>query len=393
MAPLTGALKLIRSANEGARATIVPNTELGEVPFVREGPGTALLTSMLIGSSYSVALGTALQVPAFVKALKTFTHTIASFPLRETVGADEVVPRPFLNQPDRNTTYWALMTRTISDLLLYDRAYWLITSRTWDGFPRDCLPMPFNQVTDPTLDSIVYNGLSPRDTPVYWNGTLVPGPDVIRFDGDGLGGWLRVGASVINTAAALEAATLNYAAYPLPSIILKNTGADIPAEVVDDLLTAWEDARTNRSTAYLNSSIETKEVGWNASEMQLTEAKNYAGIQVARVANLDPVWVGAGVDSASLTYTNRLDLYRQLLDLSLRPVMSAIEQRLSGDDITPRGHEVEFDATRFLRQNPTEIGALITTLFALVDETGRRVVTVDEARALLDLPARELGMI
>jgi hypothetical protein len=55
--------------------------------------------------------------------------------------------------------------------------------------------------------------------------------------------------------------------------------------------------------------------------------------------------------------------------------------------------EVEFDATRFLRQNPTEIGALITTLFDLVDETGRRVVTVAEARALLDLPARELGIL
>jgi len=393
VAPLTGALKLIRSQQDGARAIAVPSTELGEVPYVREGPGTPLLASMMRGASYSVALATAYQVPAFVKALKTYTHTISTFPLRETVGMDEVVPRPFLGQPNRNTTYWALMTRTVSDLLLHDRCYWVVTSRTWDGFPRDVLGMPLDQVTDNGIASTTYNGLPPRSNDIYWNGVRVPGADVIRFDGDGIGGWLTVGASVINTAAALEAATLNYAAYPLPSIILKNTGADIPAEVVDELLTAWEDARSNRSTAYLNSTIETKEVGWNASEMQLTEAKNYAGIQVARLANLDPVWVGAGVESASLTYANRVDLYRQLLDLALRPVMAAIEQRLSGDDVTPRGHEVEFDTTKFLRQNPTEVGALITSLFALVDEMGNRVLTVDEARALLDLPTQSLGAL
>ena len=53
--------------------------------------------------------------------------------------------------------------------------------------------------------------------------------------------------------------------------------------MVDELLTAWEDARSNRSTAYLNSTIETKEVGWNANEMQLTEAKKKLAKKTGRV--------------------------------------------------------------------------------------------------------------
>jgi hypothetical protein len=81
-----------------------------------------------------------------------------------------------------------------------------------------------------------------------------------------------------------------------------------------------------------------------------------------------------------LTYTNRVDLYRGLLDMSLTPVMLQISQRLSMNDITPRGHAVEFDTSVFLRSNPAEIAALIATLRPL------DVISIDEARELLDLP-------
>lgn len=351
------------------------------VPYIRDA-SAQLLAAIQRSGAFSLDLSTALQVPAFQKALKTYTHTISAFPLKEYVGKDQVIARPFLVQPTMQTTYTSLMARTVQDLLLYDEAYWRVVSRAWDGFPTEIVWMPYTQISfvpDPNAEAVM--DPIPAFGTVYWNGIPVPPRDVIRFDGDGTGGWLVTMASACNTAAALEAAALRYAEYPAPNVVLKNSGADLPGSVVDDLLDAWEAARTNRSTAYLNSTISTETVGgWSPNDLQLTSARDASALAIARAANLDAAWLNATQSGASLVYSNRTDLYRQLLDLSLTPVMSMIAQRLSMNDVTPRGHEVEFDTSIFLRGNPSDIAQLINTLQPL------GVLTVDESRELLDLP-------
>jgi HK97 family phage portal protein len=355
---------------------------VADAPTVREA--NALLASITASGPYRSVISSAYQVPAYVKALKTYSHTIATFPLREYVGIDQVVARSFLNQPSTIGTYWSQMTRLVEDLLQYDTAYWYVTSRTWDGFPASIERMPFTEVSlqnpNPFAD-IQYQ--VPIGT-IWWNGLMIPGTEVIRFDGDGMGGWLITGAAAINTAAALEAATQQMAEYPLPQIVLKNNGADLPAAAVDALLDAWETARQSRTTAYVNSTITTDAMGWNAADLQLVAAREESALMMARLCNLDPVWVGAGVPGGSLTYSSRTDLYRQLLDLSLTPIMTAIAQRLSMNDVTPRGREVKFDTTTFLRSNPAEISALANILIPL------GVLTPNEVRGLLDLPDLEV---
>lgn len=351
------------------------------VPYIRDA-SAQLLTAIQRSQSYGVDLGTALQVPAFVKCLKTYTNTISAFPLKEYVGKDQVIARGLLVQPSMQTTYSSLMARTVQDLLLYGFAYWKVDSRAWDGFPTEIVWMPYTQISftpDPTTEAVM--DPIPAFGTVYWNGVPVSPRDVIRFDGDPAGGWLTTMAAACNTAAALEAAALRYAEYPVPNVVLKNSGADLPGSVVDDLLDAWEAARTNRSTAYLNSTISTETIGgFSPNDMQLTAARDASALAIARQANLDAAWVNATQSGSSLTYSNRTDLYRQLLDLSLTPVMLQISQRLSMIDVTPRGHEVEFDTSVFLRGNPAEIATLISTLRPL------DVISIDEARELLDLP-------
>ncbi len=351
------------------------------VPYVRDA--SAQLLSMIQQSgTFSLSLSTAMQVPAFVKCLKVYTNTISAFPLKEYVGKDQVVARGVLVQPNPQTTYASIMGRTVQDLLLYGFAYWRVAARAWDGYPTEFDWMPYSQVSfmpDATTEAMM--DPIPAFGTIYWNGVPVPPRDVVRFDGDSTGGWLDTMASAVNTAAALEAAALRYAEYPVPNVILKNSGADLPGAVVDDLLEAWETARTNRSTAYLNSTISTESVGgFSPNDMQLTDARNASALAVARQANLDAAWVNATQSGSALTYANRVDLYRQLLDLSLTPVMLQISQRLSMNDITPRGHAVEFDTSVFLRGNPAEIAGLIATLRPL------DVISIDESRELLDLP-------
>jgi phage portal protein BeeE len=99
-----------------------------------------------------------------------------------------------------------------------------------------------------------------------------------------------------------------YSESPIPTVVLKNNGADLSADQVDALLEAWEDARAQRSTAYLNSTIDTQTMGFSARDVQLVEGKMQSATAIARLANLDPVWVGAGVPGSSLTYSNRTDL-------------------------------------------------------------------------------------
>lgn len=352
----------------------------GGGPHVRESSGTALL-QMVQASSGRASRLTAMQVPALVDALKTYGHTISAFGLRQYRYDEPVEPAAFLNMPSSYLPFPAVIQRLVTDLLLWDRAYWYVVSRTWDGFPAEIQPMRVEDVSDVTTNrttGIDPNAYPPMD-PFYWNGVTVPVRDVIKFYGDGNGGWLSNGGTAINTAAALEAATLNYSEFPMPQMILKNTGADLPAGQVDALLEAWEDARTNRASAYLNSSIEAKNVGWSARDLALVEARNESAVQIARLANLDPVWVGASVSGTSLTYASRVDLYRQLLDTSLRPVMDMITHRLSMPDVTPRGHAVRFDTSTFLRGNATELGALVAQLVPL------GILTADEARTVIDL--------
>ena len=374
-------LAIVRSHAQIASGVAQAFTEVEQAPHVRDS-SAQLLTMIQRSGAYTLDLSTALQVPAFVKALKTYTNTISAFPLKEYVGKDQVIARSFLTQPSNQTTYAAFMGRLVQDLLLYGEAYWRVASRAWDGFPTEVEWMPYTQVTfvpGPTTEAVM--DPIPAFGTVYWNGTPVPPRDVIRFDGDSTGGWLATMASAVNTAAALEAAALRYAEYPVPNVVLKNSGADLPGSVVDDLLDAWESARTNRSTAYLNSMISLESVGgFSPNDLQLSEARNASALAIARQANLDGAWVSATQSGSSLTYSNRVDLYRQLLDLSLTPVMVQISQRLSMNDITPRGHEVEFDTSVFLRANPAEIAALIATLQPL------GVIDITEARDLLDLP-------
>jgi HK97 family phage portal protein len=346
--------------------------------MVRDATGL-LLSAIATAYGTKISKATAMRVPAFTRAYKLYTHTIACFPLREYVDGTRTTPRAFLDNPSQITTRTSIMSRTVGDLICHDTAYWRVTSRTWDGFPASAELMPFDQVhTGPQNPSEAVSNL-PLGA-VFWNGGQIPDRDVIRFDGDGLGGWLTSGVDAITSAASLEAAVLRAAEVPQPSVILKNTGADLPSDQVDALLDAWETARSNRTTAYLNSTLETESLtGWSPNDLQLVEARNAAAAMIARLANLDPIWCGAGVPGSSLVYQNRVDLRKDLVDLALRPVMSMITDRLGANDITPRGHTVAFDTDVFLRANTTDLA----TVIAAMQPIG--VMATDEARALLDL--------
>jgi hypothetical protein len=363
---------LLGEGNVAVAPEIAPRASEATV-HVRELSSFTVDSILLAAAGGRVSRSTAMRVPAFTRAYKLFTHTISCFPLREYVAGAGVTPRPFLANPSGQTTYPALMARTIGDLILNDVSYWRITSRAWDGFPASAEWLPVDEL------NIEDRGLTPfPNGGVSWRGQFIPRSQLIRFDGDGTGGWLTTGVNAVNLAASLLATVVNTADVPAPSVILKNSGADLTPAQVDALLEAWEDARQNRTTAYLNATMTAESLsGYSPNDLQLVESRNAAATDLARNANLDPVWVGAGVPGSSLTYANRVDLRKDLVDLALGAPMSWVTSRLSAPDVTPRGHSVGFDTDAFLRANTKDLAEIVTTL-------GPDIVPVDEARALLD---------
>ena len=86
----------------------------------------------------------------------------------------------------------------------------------------------------------------------------------------------------------------------------------------------------------------------------LNEAKQYMATEIARLCNVPAYYISADMNN-SMTYANVQDERRQFVSLSLQPYISAIESRLSMNDITPSTQYIEFDLdSGFLRANPME---------------------------------------
>jgi HK97 family phage portal protein len=164
---------------------------------------------------------------------------------------------------------------------------------------------------------------------------------LITFQGLTGGGVLQTAARTIQSALDLEKAAAISAQTPMPSGYIKNTGADLPEQQVSGLLAQWKQSRQNRSTAYLTSTLSYETTGFSPKEMAYVESIQYSSTQVARAMNVPPFMVSSDMNN-SMTYQNILDSRKEYVSYTLQPYICAIEDRLSMDDITPRGHVVKF---------------------------------------------------
>ncbi len=191
-------------------------------------------------------------------------------------------------------------------------------------------------------------------------------------------GVLSRGKELIKACVDLNKAASIAASTPMPSGVLKNNGADLDPKEVQGLLAAWRNARNNRSTAYLTSTLEYQATSFSPKDMMYDESKQFLSTEVARMMNVPAIYVSADMNS-SYTYTNVLDSRKDFLAYSLQPYVSAIEDRLSMDDITAHGNEVRFDLDKqFLRQDPMQELLVIEKLLSL------GLITLEQAMEMTD---------
>jgi HK97 family phage portal protein len=194
-------------------------------------------------------------------------------------------------------------------------------------------------------------------------------------------GILNRAGRTIKAGAELERAATMYAREPVPTMVLKSNGTALPADRIAKLLESWGQARRNRSTAFLNADVELQTLGFDPEKLQLNQARSYVSTELARVTGIPAYYVDAESGS-SMTYSNATLARQSLLDFSLRPIMTAIEERLSmtgmPNDFVPASQEVKFDLDDYLRGSAKEradvykilydIGALTSDEIRLEEE-------------------------
>lgn len=322
----------------------------------------------------------ALSVPTIARARNLIAGTIAELPLRalDQAGAQLGTAPPWLEQPDRQTTRAVMIAWTVEDLLLEGAAWWQVTEvYAEDGRPRRFQRLHPSRVTVEraadgwSLDRVKIDG---HPAPAHGLGR----PVLFQGLDDGL---LHRDRGTILTAVALERAARRYADEPLPAAVLKNKGANLTARKIGELLDGWRKARRDGSVGYLSADVDLERMGWSAGELQLVEARQHLATELARACNLSPWWVGADTGS-SMTYSNVTEERRSLLDYSLRPYVSVIEQRLSMPDVIAGPVTVRFATDDWLRGDTADWSRLVLELL------DAEVIDHPEARALIDLAPR-----
>ena len=318
----------------------------------------------------------AMSVPAIKRCRDLIAGTIAAIPLEyykkstgEHIAAPRWVEQPSINQPRFVTILW-----TVDSLLMYGTAFWQIKEvYQEDGRMARGEWIANTRVTfDADFPSQIV-------TQYYVDGIAVPMSglgSLITFQKDE--GILNTSARAIQSAIDIHRAAAIAAQTPMPSGYIKNTGADLDPKEVNGLLSAWKNARLNRATAYLTSTLEYNATSFSPKDMMYNEAIQNSATEIARLCGVPPYYLSAE-QNQSMTYANVQDERRQFIWM-IQPYISAIESRLSMDDVSTSGHYCKFavDDT-FLRTNPLDRLLVLEKMLAL------GLITTEQAMEMEDL--------
>jgi len=377
-----GLLRDVILGTPGQKSGAQPVAEASLQPF-RVSPNI----SEFFGQ-YSTSRFDAMSVPAVARARNLIAGTIASMPLDvfvtdlATQERRQIAPMPWVEQPQLDVPRLTTLAYTVDSLWFYGRGYWMVT----EVYQEDGRPRRFRWINplDVTFDTDLFTGLITR---YYYKLSVVPTSGVgslVVFTSIDEGLLIRAGQT-IRTCIELEKSALDFARNPAPSVTLKNTGMDLPSEQVQTLLAGWRESRraTGGAVAYLSAAMEMDSVGFSPKDLAMVDAREFQVAEIARATGLPPAMLGA--PAGGLTYQNVQAERRGLVDLALQPYMSAIEQRLSMDDVTPRGTTLMFVPNDFLRATPIEEAQLLSVLL------DREVITIDEARRRIGEPGGPLA--
>lgn len=315
-----------------------------------------------VGSFLGYVVGTAeeraLSIPTITRSRSLICNLIAGLdlnkyalewnPLEEEYTKVYLQGEGWFTRPDPKVPRQFIMANTVSDLLLYGRAFWWVSARYSTGFPAAFTWLPHANVETPNQQGPQWWGMPDQ---VEFNGVDLDVSNVICFLAPDQG-LLYTGNRAIDIAIRLDAAARRFALTEVAAGYLQQKDGSEPmtAEELGELASGWAGVRRESAIGALNSAVEFVEFKSDPSKMQLTEARNYAALEMSRLVGV-PAYLVSAPTSSSMTYNNAQEQRRDLWLWGALPYATAIAERLSMDDVLPRGSHVEFDIEEALAQS------------------------------------------
>ena len=325
----------------------------------------------------SVSRYNAMTVPA-VKRCRDLLCTVGSIPLeykKKSTGEEIPAPR-WVHQLSKHQPQFVTISYLVDSLLFFGEAFLEIT----ETYQEDGRGAVFEWVAntrvttevDPFGQFVTQYLVDGKPRPMSGLGSLV----TFQAFNEGI---LTTGARTIQAAIDVHKAAAVAAQTPMPSGYLKNTGADLPPQEVQGLLAAWKQARINRSTAYLTSTLQYETTSYSPKDMMYNEAIQNLSTEIARAMNVPAYYLSAD-QNTTMTYANVTEERKQFFALSIEPYIQAIQARLSMDDISTAGHEVRFAVfDTFLKQDPMKELEVVEKMLSL------GLITTEQAMEMTDL--------
>ena len=332
-------------------------------------------------NNYATALDrqNAISIPAVAQCRNLICGTIAGIPLEmySLKTGEELETTPvWLRQPDPRAPRAVTISWTVDSLIMYGVSYWKVV----EIYADTGRPARFEWVQNDRV-TVKLNKYSSEVEYYMIQGERVPDSglgSLITFQALDQGILLR-GARTLRAAADLEIAAAIAAQTPQPSGYLKNEGADLPDDVVQGLLATWKSARLAKATAYLTNQLTYTPTQFSPAEMMYNDAIQNMAAQISRLMNVPAHMLNAEM-MRSNTYQNILDARKEFMAYTLQPYITAIEDRLSLDDICSRDTVVRFGVDEtFLRANPLDRLAVTEKMLQL------GLIDVNQAKAMEDL--------
>jgi hypothetical protein len=331
----------------------------GPVPYLPPAIGNVVFAD-IFGATLDAPLtrAEAMRVPAVARARHIIAGTVARIPLRayrggqvlEGTSGPNAAP-PWIASTSGATSPYHRLLWTADDQLFYGWSCWALT-RGAGGVILNADRIPWGQWSADKAGRVYVDRGDGQHALVNQSTVaLIPGPHE---------GILTSDPGTIRHAADLQRSAAQAAKTPAAYLGLKQTqGNPLPQTssnpqetTVENTLADWRAARAglNGGVAFIPLGVEPVELG-TFSEHLLTEGRNAAAVDVARIVSLPADLLDAAGPS-SLTYATTRDNDQRAIQYGVGLYLSSISAALSQDGMTVHGQEVRFDIEAWL-EDPT----------------------------------------
>ncbi|RZU61443.1 phage portal protein [Zhihengliuella halotolerans] len=283
---------------------------------------------------------TTVGIPAVAKGLNLIKSSVARLPM-VVYRNDQIAPLqpPFLNQLEPGIQNHTVIAYAVEDLILYGKAFFLITKRNTQGQAQQVKFVPHSEAE-------YERGILKRAF-----GEVVNPREFFRIDyiNEGI---INFGRDALKEMILIEKAAYRAGASPLPHLILRETSdkGKLSSEQKTSLIQAYSSERrkAHGSISLISSNLEPIPIG-QTNENLLLEARNANAINAARILMLPASYTDAFVSGTSLSYTNIASRNKELLE-AINPAIEAMEAAFSYY-LVPYGSKIKFDTSELTKDD------------------------------------------